>query len=231
VVDVRGVSSRLRVLIAEDQYLTREGTRRLLEERDELEVVGVASDLGSVLERARLLRPDVIVMDIKMPPGYSMEGIEAAHAIKEERPQTGVVMLTQHDDEGYVWALLERGVAGYGYLHKVRVGDVDQLVRAIREVAAGGSVLDPRIVETLLRQRARKPGSPLAMLTPPVIDVLRLMAEGKSNHAIADALFVSVGTVEKRIAAVFAALGLSAEPDLNRRVAAVLIYLKESASG
>jgi DNA-binding NarL/FixJ family response regulator len=122
VVDVRGVSSRLRVLIAEDQYLTREGTRRLLEERDELEVVGVASDLGSVLERARLLRPDVIVMDIKMPPGYSMEGIEAAHAIKEERPQTGVVMLTQHDDEGYVWALLERGVAGYGYLHKVARG-------------------------------------------------------------------------------------------------------------
>jgi DNA-binding NarL/FixJ family response regulator len=140
-------------------------------------------------------------------------------------------MLTQHDDEGYVWALLERGVAGYGYLHKVRVGDVDQLVRAIREVAAGGSVLDPRIVETLLRQRARKPGSPLAMLTPPVIDVLRLMAEGKSNLAIADALYVSVGTVEKRIAAVFSALGLSAEPDLNRRVAAVLIYLKESASG
>ena len=230
-VDVRGVSSRLRVLIAEDQYLTREGTRRLLEERDELEVVGVASDLDSVLEQARRLRPDVIVMDIKMPPGYSMEGIEAAHAIKEERPETGVVMLTQHDDEGYVWALLERGVAGYGYLHKVRVGDVDQLVRAIREVAAGGSVLDPRIVETLLRQRARKPGSPLAALTPPVIDVLRLMAEGKSNHAIADALYVSVGTVEKRIAAVFSALGLSAEPDLNRRVAAVLIYLRESAPG
>jgi DNA-binding NarL/FixJ family response regulator len=230
-VDARGVSARLRVLIAEDQYLTREGTRRLLDERDELEVVGVASDLGSVLEQARRLRPDVIVMDIKMPPSYSMEGIEAAHAIKEERPETGVVMLTQHDDEGYVWALLERGVAGYGYLHKVRVGDVDQLVRAIREVAAGGSVLDPRIVETLLRQRARKPGSPLAMLTPPVIDVLRLMAEGKSNQAIADALYVSVGTVEKRIAAVFSALGLGAEPDLNRRVAAVLIYLRESAPG
>ena len=229
--DVRGVSARLRVLIAEDQYLTREGTRRLLEERDEIEVEGGASEHGSVLEQARRLRPDVIVMDIKMPPGYSIEGIEAAHAIKEERPETGVVMLTQHDDEGYVWALLERGVAGYGYLHKVRVGDVDQLVRAIREVAAGGSVLDPRIVETLLRQRARKPGSPLAMLTPPVIDVLRLMAEGKSNHAIADALYVSVGTVEKRIAAVFSALGLSAEPDLNRRVAAVLIYLRESAPG
>jgi DNA-binding NarL/FixJ family response regulator len=133
-------------------------------------------------------------MDIKMPPGYSMEGIEAAQAIKDERPETAVVMLTQHDDEGYIWALLERGVAGYGYLHKVRVGDVDQLVRAIREVAAGGSVLDPRMVETLLRQRSRKPGSPLAMLTPPVVDVLRLMAEGRATrrsrtrcrHAVAD---------------------------------------------
>jgi DNA-binding NarL/FixJ family response regulator len=191
-------SSRLRLLIAEDQYLTREGTRRLLEARDELEVVGVASDFDSVLAEARRLRPDVVLMDIKMPPSYSMEGIEAAHVIKDERPQTGVVMLTQHDDEGYVWALLERGVAGYGYLHKVRVGDVDQLVRAISEVAAGGSVLDPRIVETLLRQRSRKPGSPLAELTGAELDVLRLMAQGKSNQAIADALFVALGTVEKR---------------------------------
>jgi DNA-binding NarL/FixJ family response regulator len=140
-------------------------------------------------------------------------------------------MLTQHDDEGYVWALLERGVEGYGYLHKVRVGDVDQLVRAISEVAAGGSVLDPRIVETLRRQRSRKPGSPLAELTPAELDVLRLMAEGKSNQAIADALYVAIGTVEKRIAVVFSKVGLIAEPDLNRRVAAVLIYLRESASG
>ncbi|HEY2438321.1 MAG TPA: response regulator transcription factor, partial [Solirubrobacteraceae bacterium] len=115
--DVSRDSSPLRLLIAEDQYLAREGTRRLLEERDELEVVGVASDLATVLAEARRLKPDVVLMDIKMPPDYSMEGIEAAHAIKEERPQTGVVMLTQHDDEGYVWALLERGVAGYGYLH------------------------------------------------------------------------------------------------------------------
>jgi DNA-binding NarL/FixJ family response regulator len=230
-VDVRGDRSCLRLLIAEDQYLTREGTRKLLEERDEVEVVGVASDLDSVLAEARRLRPDVVLMDIKMPPSYSMEGIEAAHAIKEERPQTGVVMLTQHDDEGYVWALLERGVAGYGYLHKVRVGDVDQLVRAIREVAAGGSVLDPRIVETLLRQRSRKPGSPLGQLTGAELDVLRLMGEGKSNQAIAGALYLAIGTVEKRIAAVFSKLGLRAEADLNRRVAAVLIYLRESTSG
>lgn len=220
----------LRVLVAEDQYLTREGTRRLLAERDEIDVVGVAQDLESVLAEARRLEPDVILMDVKMPPTHTMEGIEAAHTIKAERPQTGIVMLTQHDDEEYVWALLEGGVAGYGYLHKIRVGDLDQLVRAIREVAAGGSVLDPRIVDTLLARRALKPGSPLAELTPAELDVLRLMAEGKSNQAIAASLFVSVGTVEKRIATVFAKLGLHQEPELNRRVAAVLIYLRESAA-
>jgi DNA-binding NarL/FixJ family response regulator len=221
----------LRLLIAEDQYLTREGTRRLLEERPEVEVIGVAGDYDEVLARARELRPDVVLMDVKMPPTHSTEGIDAAHAIKAERPETGIVMLTQHDDEEYVWALLEQGVAGYGYLHKVRVGDVDQLVRAIREVAAGGSVLDSRIVETLLRRRTRKPGAKLAHLTPAEFDALRLMAEGRSNQAIAERLHVSLGTVEKRIAAVFAKLGLQAEPELNRRVAAVLIYLRESASG
>lgn len=209
----------------------REGTRRLLEERDEVEVVGLADDLESVLAAARRLEPDVVLMDVKMPPTHTMEGIEAAHAIKAERPETGIVMLTQHDDEEYVWALLEGGVDGYGYLHKIRVGDVDQVVRAIREVAAGGSVLDPRIVETLLARRSRKPGSPLAELTSAELDVLRLMAEGRSNQAIADSLFVSLGTVEKRIAAVFAKLGLRQEVELNRRVAAVLIYLRESAAG
>jgi DNA-binding NarL/FixJ family response regulator len=221
----------LRVLLAEDAYLNREGTRRLLEDCDDVEVVGAAGDFDGVLAEMRRLEPDVVLMDVKMPPSYSMEGIEAAHAIKAERPQTGIVMLTQHDDEEYVWALLEQGVAGYGYLHKIRVGDVDQIVRAIREVAAGGSVLDPRIVETLLARRSQKPGSPLAELTPAELDVLRLMAEGKSNQAIADGLHVSLGTVEKRSAVVFTKLGLHQEPDLNRRVAAVLIYLRESAAG
>jgi DNA-binding NarL/FixJ family response regulator len=219
------------VLIAEDAYLNREGTRRLLEDCGEVEVVGAAGDLDSVLDEARRLEPDVVLMDVKMPPSYSMEGIEAAHAIKGERPGTGIVMLTQHDDEEYVWALLEQGVAGYGYLHKIRVGDVEQVVRAIREVAAGGSVLDPRIVETLLARRSRKPGSALAQLTPAELDVLRLMAEGKSNQAIADSLHVSLGTVEKRSAAVFTKLGLHQEPDLNRRVAAVLIYLRAPTAG
>jgi DNA-binding NarL/FixJ family response regulator len=157
-----------------------------------------------------------------------MEGIDAAHVIKTELPDTGVVVLSQHDDEGYVWALLDSGVAGYGYLHKVRVGDVDQLVRALREVAAGGSVLDPRIIETLLDRRSKKPDSPLSELTAGELDVLRLMAESMSNNAIASQLSIAVGTVEKRIAAVFSKLGVPEESDVNRRVAAVLIYLKES---
>lgn len=225
------VDSRLRVLIADDQYLLREGTRRLLAEVAGVDVVGDAFDYDSVLAEARRLVPDVVLMDIKMPPTHSMEGIEAAHVIKEELPGTGVVVLSQHDDEGYVWALLENGVAGYGYLHKVRVGDVGQLVRTLREVAAGGSVLDPRILETLLDRRSKKPGSPLSELSPGELDVLKLMAEGRSNSAIASRLSIAVGTVEKRVAAVFSKLGVREEADVNRRVAAVLIYLKGSLSG
>jgi DNA-binding NarL/FixJ family response regulator len=220
------VADTLRVLIAEDQYLMREGTRRLLDEAGGVEVVGTAGDYESVLRETRRLRPDVVLMDIKMPPTNTTEGIEAAHVIKREWPQTGIVVLSQHDDESYVWALLDQGVAGYGYLHKVRVGDVDQLVRAMREVAAGGSVLDPRIIQKMLAYRSRKPGSALAELTTAEQDVLRLMAEGKSNVAIANALVISVGTVEKRNASVFSKLGLADEADVNRRVAAVLIYLR-----
>jgi DNA-binding NarL/FixJ family response regulator len=221
-------ASRLRVLIAEDQYLMREGTKRLLGEVPGIDVVGEASDYESVLAETRRLRPDAVLMDIKMPPTHSMEGIEAAHIIKRELPDTGVVVLSQHEDEGYVWALLEHGVAGYGYLHKVRVGDVDQLGRALREVAAGGSVLDPRILETLLDRRSKKPGSALSGLTAGELDVLRLMAESRTNGAIASRLSIAVGTVEKRVAAVFDKLGVPEESDVNRRVAAVLIYLKES---
>jgi DNA-binding NarL/FixJ family response regulator len=219
----------LRVVIAEDQYLLREGTRRLLEESG-LNVVGVASDYQSLIDETRRQKPDVVLTDIRMPPTHTMEGIRAAHVIKHEYPHIGVVVLTQHDDESYVWALLKEGVAGYGYLHKVRVANSEQLVRALQEVSVGGSVLDPRIVESLLSMRKRKPGSPLARLSPAELDVLRLMAEGRNNAKISEEMFVTVGTVEKRIAAVFTKLGISEEADLNRRVAAVLIYLKESAT-
>jgi DNA-binding NarL/FixJ family response regulator len=218
----------LRLLIAEDQYLAREGARRILEDRPEVEVVGTAEAYQQVLEQDRLLEPDVVLMDIAMPPDFGTEGIRAAHAIKAVRPDTGIVVLSQHDDESYVWALLEHGVAGYGYLHKVRLADVNQLVRALQEVAAGGSVLDPRVVQVLLRRRASDTGSPLAARTRAELEVLALMAEGASNQAIADRATVSVGTVEKRIAAIFGKLDLAPEAELNRRVAAVLLYLRET---
>jgi DNA-binding NarL/FixJ family response regulator len=218
----------LRVLVAEDQYLMREGTKRMLADVPGLDVVGDAHDLDSVLEQTRQLRPDVVLMDIKMPPTYSTEGIDAAHRIKRELPDVGVVVLSQHDDEEYVWSLLEHGVSGLGYLHKLRVGDVEQVTRALNEVAAGGSVLDPRILQTLLDRRSRKSDSRLSRLTEGELDVLRLMADSQSNAAIAASLAIAVGTVEKRIAAVFGKLGLAEETEVNRRVAAVLIYLRES---
>lgn len=221
----------LRVVVAEDQYLTREGTVRVLEEQPGIEVVGTAGTRDEAVAVAAALRPDVVLMDVKMPPTFTTEGIEAAHQIKAERPETGVVVLSQHDDEEYVWALLENGVDGYGYLHKVRVGDVETLVRALEEVAAGRSMVDPRILRTLLTRRARKPSSPLARLTPSELEVLGRMAAGRSNQAIGAEMCVSVGTVEKRSAAIFSKLDVAEEPDVNRRVTAVLLYLRETATG
>ena len=142
-----------------------------------------------------------------------------------------MVVLSQHDDEEYVWSLFADGVAGYAYLHKLRVGEAEQLVRAVHEVAAGGSVLDPAIVQRLLARRAEKPGSPLGQLTGGELDVLRLMAEGFSNAGIAAETHLATGTVEKRIASVFLKLGLEERDDVNRRVQAVLFYLRESATG
>lgn len=218
----------LRILLAEDQYLDREGTKALLQEHGGVQVVAVADDYDEVLTQARRWRPDAVLMDVKMPPTYSTEGIRAAHVLRRELPGIGIVVLTQHDDEGYVWDLLQQGVEGLGYLHKVRIGNVDQVVRALREVARGGSVLDPRIVERLLAYRRSKPGSPLQHLTTGERDVLALMAEGMSNRRIADALHLSMGAIEKRIAVVFNKLALAPEATLNRRVAAVLIYLREA---
>lgn len=220
----------LDVFLAEDQFLVRAGTQRLLEEHGAIRVVGSAGDYDAVIDGVRRTTPAAVLMDIRMPPTFTMEGIEAAHVIRAELPETGIVVLTQHDDEEYVWALLEHGVEGLGYLHKVRVGDIDQVVRALHEVAAGGSVLDPRIVETLLRHRSRKPGSPLSRLSAGERDVLALMAEGYANRGIADHLHLSLGAVEKRIAAVFAKLSLAPEDELNRRVTAVLVYLRESSA-
>ncbi len=225
------VAESVRVVVVEDHFVTREGLRRLLDEQPGVEVVGCAGDPGSALELVTELRPDVVITDIRMPPTNTTEGIELAHEVRDILPGCGVVVLSQHDDEEYIWSLFEDGVAGYAYLHKLRVSDAEQLVRAVQEVAVGGSVLDPAIVQRLLAVRARKPGSPLDDLTEGEALVLRLMAGGYSNVGIAAETHLAIGTVEKRIAGVFQKLGLTDREDVNRRVRAVLLYLRESATG
>lgn len=225
------VGAQLDVVVVEDHFVTREGLRRLLDDQPGISVVGAAGDVVEAMAMVHEHAPDVLVTDIRMPPTHTTEGIDLAHAVKRSLPACGVVVLSQHDDEEYIWSLLAHGVAGYAYLHKLRMGDVEQLVRAIREVAAGGSVLDPAIVQRMLAARTGKPGSPLMELTAGELDALRLMAEGYSNVGIAERCHVAIGTVEKRIAAVFMKLGLMDREDVNRRVHAVLLYLRESSTG
>ena len=170
----------------------------------------------------------MVLTDIRMPPGHHMEGIEAAHAIRAEHPGTGVVVLSQHTDDSYAMALFADGSAGLGYLLKDRVGDLEDLVHALREVRAGGSVIDPSIVDTLVRRRRQDASSPLVALTARELDVLREMARGRTNAGIEAALHLSASTVEKHVNAIFTKLGLSEQP-VHRRVAAVLAFLESGA--
>ena len=218
----------IRVVLADDHYLVREGVRRLLETEPDLEVAAVCGDLDSLLDAVDAERPDVVVTDIRMPPGNTDEGIRAAERLRETHPEVGVVVLSQYAAPGYALALLERGSAGRAYLLKERLEDLDQLVAAIRAVAAGGSVVDPEVVEALVAQNARGENSPLNQLTPRERDVLREMAEGKTNAAIAEALFLSERSVEKVIHSIFLKLGLAWETAVHRRVKAVILYLAES---
>jgi DNA-binding NarL/FixJ family response regulator len=170
------------------------------------------------------------VTDIRMPPTGTDEGIRAAATLRDSHPGVGVVVLSQYDEPEYAVALLTRGAAGRAYLLKDALGDTDDLVRAIREVAAGRSVIDPQVVENLVAARTRFSASPLRALSPREVDVLSAMAQGRSNDAIASTLFISVRVVEKHISAIFAKLGLTEEGDVHRRVKAVLIYLSEGAA-
>ena len=218
----------IRIVLAEDQYLVREGLRRLLEAQDGLEVVSVCGDLGSLLAQVDAERPDVVVTDIRMPPGNLDEGIQAATRLRETNPEVGVVVLSQYVSPGYLPALLEGGSQRRAYLLKERVKDLDQLVAAIQDVADGGSVFDPKVVEALVAENARSEDSPLNDLTPRERDVLREMAEGKNNAAIAAALVLTERSVEKVIHSIFLKLGLTWETAVHKRVKAVVLYLAES---
>ena len=217
----------LRVVFAEDNYLVREGTAALLAESDEVELVGTAASMDELLEAVAAHRPDAVITDIRMPPTSTDEGIRAARQIRSEHPSIGVVVLSQYSDEEYVYELLKDGAEGLGYLLKERVADVDELIRALGEVARGGSVLDPRVVEALVAAKDRMAHSPLAGLTEREREVLSHMAQGRNNAAIAEALVLTERAVEKHINSLFHKLDLSEEPNVHRRVMAVLAFLRD----
>lgn len=213
----------MRVVIAEDAALFREGLTRLLSDRGHEVCAGVA-DADALREATEQHMPDVAIVDVRMPPTHTDEGLRAALDLRRDHPATGVVVLSQYIETRYTARLLEDNPSGIGYLLKERVADVDEFVEALERVAAGGTALDPEVVSQLIRS-SRQPGG-LAELTPRERDVLTLMAEGRSNAAIAASLFVSVRVVEKHVASVFDKLGLPPSQENNRRVLAVIRYLK-----
>jgi DNA-binding NarL/FixJ family response regulator len=217
----------VRVVFAEDNYLVREGTAALLDSTEGVEVVGIATNLEELLLAVDELGPDAVLTDIRMPPTNSTEGIDAARKIRGEHPEIGVVVLSQFAEEDYAYELLKDGAAGLGYLLKERVADVTELVRALNEVAKGGSVLDPKVVEALVAAKDRMAHSPLAQCTEREREVLEHMAQGQNNAAIARSLFLTERAVEKHINSLFHKLGLSDEPEVHRRVMAVLAFLRD----
>jgi DNA-binding NarL/FixJ family response regulator len=219
-----------RLVLAEDHYLLREGMRRLLETDPGLEIAAVCEDLDSLLAAVEAERPDVVVTDIRMPPGNLDEGIRASDRLRREHPDVGVVVLSQYLEPAYAVALFEAGTERRAYLLKERIRDVGQLVAAIRAVADGGSVIDPKVVEALVAEKTRREQSPLSELTERERDVLREMAEGKNNAAIAEALHLSERTVEKVIHSIFLKLGLAWETAVHKRVKAVIVYLSGTAA-
>jgi DNA-binding NarL/FixJ family response regulator len=215
----------IRVVLADDHYLVREGVRRLLETDPEVEVIAVCGDLESLLAAVETERPDVVVTDIRMPPTGVDEGVQAAKSLLTTHPEIGVVVLSQYAEPRYALGVLEAGTARRAYLLKERVDNVHELVAAIRAVAEGGSMIDPKVVEGLVAGKARAEASPLNALTPRERDVLREMAEGKNNASIASTLFLTERSVENVIRSVFLKLGIRWEPSIHKRVKAVLLFL------
>ncbi|HZE50360.1 MAG TPA: response regulator transcription factor [Jatrophihabitantaceae bacterium] len=220
----------LRVVIAEDSMLVREGIRLVIERNDDLTVAAVCDDLPQLLAIVDDEPPEVVVTDVRMPPTSSDEGIQAAGRLRETHPEIGVVVLSQYAEPAYANALLDGGSAGRAYLLKDRVSEPNQLAEAIRAVARGGSVIDPTVVDLLVSASSRAKASPLASLTKRELEVLDQVAQGKSNAAVGQALFLTERAVEKHINALFAKLGLGSTPDINRRVKAVLMHLSERGS-
>lgn len=218
----------IRVVLAEDHYLIREGVRRVLGTQPDIELVAVCDDLPSLLAAVDREHPDVVLTDIRMPPGDSDEGIQAAGRLRETDPDVGVVVLSQYANPTYALALLESGSARRSYLLKERVGDAEQLAAAIHAVAKGGSVIDPKVVEILVAENARPEESPIHKLTPRERDVLGEMAAGKSNAAIGETLFLTERSVEKVIHSIFLKLGLTWETAVHKRVKAVILYLAQN---
>lgn len=222
----------MRVVIAEDHYLVREGTRQLLESSGQVQVVAAVENAEALLEAVGRLTPDAVITDIRMPPTNQKEGIVAAHEIRAAHPEIGVVVLSQYVNSLYAFELFREGTSGLAYLLKDRVGDVDELLRALSAVTTGGSVVDPQVVEGLLARRQQLAGSLLDTLTQRETEVLAEMAQGKSNAAISADLFISQSAVEKHINSIFAKLTLRPEDgEHHRRVAAVLAFLRNHDIG
>jgi DNA-binding NarL/FixJ family response regulator len=213
----------MRIVLAEDSVLLREGMARLLAETG-FEVVGQAGDAEDLLRKVRAHKPDVAVVDIRMPPTHVDEGLKAAQVIRTELPATGVLVLSQYVEERYAVELLSGGADGVGYLLKDRIAEIDRFIDAVRRVGDGGSVLDPEVVAHMLGRRERE--EPLSVLTPREREVLALMAEGRTNRAIATELSVSERAVERHVTAIFGKLDLPAGEQDHRRVLAVLAYLR-----
>lgn len=219
----------LRVVFADDNYLVREGVAALIGEIDEIDLVETVADPQSLLKAVAAQRPDAVLTDIRMPPTHTTEGIDAAKQIRADNPSIGVVVLSQYVEEDYAFELLENGVSGLGYLLKERVSQIDELVRALQEVARGGSALDPKVVEGLMMRKANEARSPLLGLTEKERAVLEAMATGRNNATIATTLYMSERAVEKHIGSVFQKLGLVDEGEMNRRVMAVLKFVEATS--
>ena len=223
-----GERMAIRVVLGEDSLIVREGVRQLLEADSEVTVVAVAGDMAAVRDACAREQPDVLITDIRMPPTDTDEGIRLAEELRDALPELGVVVLSQYDDPGYALALLDKGSDRRAYLLKQRVHNRLELTAAIRAVAEGGSMIDPKIVESLVRARGAAERSPLNELTTREREVLSEIAQGKSNMAIAESLFLTKRAVEKHINAIFLKLGLADTEDVSKRVKAALMLLAES---